>query len=585
MLRRKLCEETPAAPFLKKKMAVLGGSTTHDIIRMLDLFLLNEGIEIKFYEAEYGLYWQEAMFDNPALKDFGPDYIFIHTSSRNITAWPSMGDTAARVEAMLAEQFAHFTAMWDRLRAVYGCPIIQNNFEYPFYRLLGNREAGDLHGRNYYVNRLNLMFAGYAQQNKNFYLHDLNYLSAAYGLDRWAEPFYWHMYKYALNLQAIPEFAFNLSHIIKSLCGRNKKGLVLDLDNTLWGGVVGDDGPEQLEIGPETAVGQVYGEFQSYLKAHQELGIILNVNSKNDYENAVAGLNHPDGLLRPEDFVIIKANWAEKSRNLQEIAAELELLPEALVFVDDNPAEREIVRRQVPGAAVPEITAAGAAESRTPDRYIHILDKNGYFEVTDWSEEDQKRNEMYQANVIRHRQAAVFEDYQDYLRSLEMTAQIGAFTPVYMARIAQLTNKSNQFNLTTRRFSQSEIEAMAADHDYITLYGKLVDKFGDNGVVSVVIGHKEGVVVHLDLWLMSCRVLKREMEYAMMDAVVARCGQDGVKVIRGYYYRTAKNGMVKDFYQLQGFEKVSEDGEGNTVWEMVIPDSYEMKNAVIAILS
>lgn len=605
-IKRLLLEKGEEA-FLSKRIAVLGGSTTHDIVRILDLFLLNEGIKAVFYQSEFNRYWQEAMFDNQALQEFEPDIIFIHTSNRNITGYPALSDTEREVEEKLKEEFAHFTVMWDRLREIYRCPVIQNNFEYPFYRMLGNRETSDIHGKNYYINRLNLLFAGYAGQHENFYIHDIHYLSAAYGLDQWADPFYWHMYKYALHIQAIPEFAFSLSHIIKSLFGKNKKGLVLDLDNTLWGGIVGDEGAEQLEIGPETSMGQVYGEFQSYLKAHKELGIVLNVNSKNEYENALAGLRHPDSLLKPEDFILIKANWEPKSRNLLDIAAELGVLPEALVFVDDNPAEREIVRQQAAGVAVPEITGTGREARKTggshevsrketggsrddhtkarPEQYIRILDKNGYFEVTGISEEDRKRNEMYRTNVIRKQQASTYEDYEEYLHSLEMAGTIKAFEPVYLARIAQLTNKSNQFNVTTKRFTQTEIEEIAANDSYLTLYGRLVDKFGDNGVVSVVIGRVEDTTLHLELWLMSCRVLKRDMEYAMMDQVVMECQKRGILRICGYYYPTAKNSMVKEFYRQQGFEKLQEDKEGNTLWEFLIPEAYQKKNKVIRVNS
>ncbi len=575
-IKRELLDQSAGASFLSKRIAVLGGSTTHDIVRVLELFLLNEGIKAEFYQSEYGQYWQDAMFDNPELGEFSPDVIFVHTSSRNITAWPSMADTAAEVEELIRKQAAHFTVMWDRLREVYHCPVIQNNFEYPFYRLMGNREASDIHGRNYYVNRMNLLFAQYAQEHQDLYIHDINYISAAYGLEKWSAPSYWHMYKYALNMQAIPEYAYNLSHIIKSLFGKNKKAMVLDLDNTLWGGVVGDDGPEQLEIGPETAMGQVYTEIQAYIRNHKELGILLTVNSKNEQENAVAGLNHPDGMLRPDDFVLLKANWEAKSKNLMEIAKELELLPESLVFIDDNPAEREIVRQQVKGTAVPEIGA--------PERTIQVLDRNGYFEVTALSEEDSSRNAMYQANIARKQQELGFGDYREYLLSLKMTGTAKAFEPIYMARIAQLTNKSNQFNLTTKRFTQSEIEQFAADREYITLCGRLADRFGDNGVVSVVIGRIEAAVLHLDLWLMSCRVLKRDMEYAMMDRVAEECRKRGIDVIRGYYYPTAKNAMVKEFYGNMGFTKIKEDAKGNTAWEFHITEPYVNKNQVIKIV-
>lgn len=560
---------------IHKNIAVLGGSTTHDIIKILELFLLDQGIEPSFYESEYAQYWQDAMFENRELKEFKPDLIYIHTSNRNITAYPKMGDSRETVQALLENQYRHFEVMWEKLEQEYHCPVIQNNFEFPFYRLLGNMDAADYHGRVHFLNELNRKFCEYASGHDQFFINDIQYLSACYGLDRWSDPFFWHMYKYALCLPAIPTLAFNVANIIKSIYGKNKKALVLDLDNTLWGGVVGDDGVENLEIGPETSMGQVYTEFQEYIKAHKDLGIMLNIDSKNDEENALAGLNHPDGVLKPEDFVLIKANWEPKSRNMKNIAGELNILPESLVFVDDNPAEREIVRTQVPEAAVPEIGS--------PEHYIQVLDKSGFFEITKISEEDRNRTEMYRANLTRKKEEENFGDYEEYLHALKMVGTIRPFEPLYMARIAQLTNKSNQFNLTTKRFTQSEIEETARDEKYLTFYGKLADKFGDNGVVSVVIGRIEEDILHMELWLMSCRVLKRDMEFAMMDEVVEQCKERGIHTIRGYYYPTAKNGMVKEFYGLQGFTKISEDPEGNTVWEYKIPGEYQKKNRVITV--
>lgn len=576
-IKKQLLEE--GKTFVQKKIAVLGGSTTHDIIRVLDLFLLNQGIEAQFYESEYAQYWQDVMFDNAELSAFAPDLIYMHTSNRNITDYPAAGDTKEQVDALLDEQYRHFEVMWEKAEQVYHCPIIQNNFEYPFYRLLGNQDAVYLQGRISFLNRLNERFYQYAREHANFYIHDINYIASAYGLDKWADPFYWHMYKYAMCMQAIPEFAFNLSHIIKAIFGKNKKSLVLDLDNTLWGGIVGDDGVENLEIGQETSMGQVYSEFQKYLKDQKDIGVMLNVDSKNEYDNAVAGLNHPDGILKPEDFILIKANWEPKSKNILEIAGEMNILPDSLVFVDDNPAEREIIKTQVPGVAVPEIG--------TPEQYIRILDHSGFFEVTNLSEDDRKRNEMYKANIQRQQQEQNFGDYREYLLSLQMQGTIKAFEPIYMARIAQLSNKSNQFNLTTRRYTQSDIEQFAADDNYITRYGKLEDKFGDNGVVSVVIGRKDMTekTLHIELWLMSCRVLKRDMEFAMMDSIVEACQACGITRIMGYYYPTAKNTMVKEFYALQGFTKISEDAEGNTIWQLDIPAEYEKKNTVIAVKS
>lgn len=572
-IKRELLEQNIS--FIDKKIAILGGSTTSNIKLILELFLLNYGIRPTFYESEYNQYYQDAMFDNEELQTFAPDLIYVCTSNRNITQYPLLSDDADTIDGLLEAEKNKFYGIWDSLARRYHCPIIQNNFEMPFYRLMGNKEASDIHGKIHFLTRLNLAFYDYAQKHDNFYICDINYISADYGLKEWSDPFYWHMYKYAMNVSAIPYLSFNVANIIKSILGKNKKGFVLDLDNTLWGGVIGDDGVDNIVIGPEESEGQVYSEFQRYIKECTQLGVILNVDSKNDEENALAGLNHPDSELHSDDFIVIKANWNPKDQNLQQIANELNLLPESLIFIDDNLAERHIVTEQLKGVVAPEIGQV--------HQYIQTIDRGGYFEVTTLSSDDQKRNEMYKENAKRAQLEASFSNYTDYLLSLEMKGIIRPFEPVFMARIAQLTNKSNQFNLTTKRYTQTEIEEVAASNQYITLYGKLIDKFGDNGVVSVVIGHVVEDICHIDLWIMSCRVLKRDMEFAMMDSLVKRCQERGISEIRGYYYPTAKNAMVREFYALQGFDKIAEDTDGNSQWKFVITNEYQKKNKVIKV--
>lgn len=571
-IKRQLLESN--IKFLDKKIAVLGGSTTHDVCAMMDLFLLNQGIRAEFYECEYAQFWEDVMFDNPELVEFKPDIIYIHTSNRNIRNYPALNLSAEDVDAGMMADYEHFKQVWEKIASTYHCPVIQNNFEMPFFRLLGNSDATDYHGRVGYINRLNELFAAYARENKNFYIQDINYISACYGLDSWSDPLYWHMYKYALSMEAIPTLAFNTANIIKSIYGKNKKSLVLDLDNTLWGGIVGDDGVENLEIGPETSMGQVYSEFQSYVKMQKDIGVILNVCSKNEEENAIAGLNHPDSVLTPDDFVLIKANWDPKSKNVEDTAHELNLLPESFVFVDDNPAEREIVSAQL-GVVSPEI---GSVEN-----YIKVIDHSGFFEVTNLSSDDAARTKMYKENAERTRLEQSFADYGEYLKSLDMKGTIKPFESIYLDRIAQLTNKSNQFNLTTKRYTRAEIEDVASSDQYIELYGKLEDKFGDNGVVSVVIGSVDGNILNMDLWIMSCRVLKRDMEFAMMDTLVASAKNHGIKTIIGHYYPTAKNKMVQNFYSLMGFDKIEEDAEGNTTWQFNINETYENKNKWIKV--
>ena len=572
-IRKKLLADTNG--MMEKRVAVLGGYTTSDICLIMELFLLNYGIRPQFYESEYNQFYQDAMFDNPELEAFQPDIIYVCTCNRNIIEYPHVQDSRERVDELLHNEVNRYTATWKSLSERYNCPIIQNNFEMPLYRLMGNKDASDIHGRVNFLTRLNMELYAYAQTHEDFYICDINYISADYGLKEWSDPFYYYMYKYAVNVNAIPYLSFNVANIIKSVFGKNKKGLVLDLDNTLWGGIIGDDGVENIVLGPEESEGQAYSEFQRYVKAQTELGVILNIDSKNEEENALAGLTHPDSELSKDDFIVIKANWNPKDQNLTSIADSLNLLTESLVFIDDNPAERHIVTEQLPGVIAPEIGEI--------HQYIRNIDRGGYFEVTTLSVDDQKRNSMYKENARRTELQASFADYNEYLLSLEMKGIIKSFEPIYMARIAQLTNKSNQFNLTTRRYTQSEIEELASDDGYITLYGKLIDKFGDNGVVSVVIGYIIGEECHIDLWIMSCRVLKRDMEFAMMDTLVHRCMDLGIRNIYGYYYPTAKNAMVKDFYALQGFEKIEEDADGNTKWCYHINDIYKKKNKVIEV--
>lgn len=562
--------------YLDIKIAILGGQTTENIKLILELFLLNYGIKPVFYESEYNKYFEDGFFENHELEEFKPDLVYVCTCNRNITDYPSLSDGLEIVDEKRKYVIDKFNSLWDSIYQRYHCTIIQNNFDYPYFRLMGNKDASDCHGRVNFVTSLNLAFYDYAQCHEYFFICDINYISASYGLEKWSDPYYWHMYKYGVSVPAIPYLSFNVANIIKSLWGKNKKVLCLDLDNTLWGGVVGDDGADNIEIGQETAIAQTYSEFQEYIKLHKKLGVLLTVNSKNDMCNALSGLQRPDSILKTNDFAVIKANWNSKDINLIETANELGLLPESFVFVDDNPVERDVVRCGTDGVSIPEFDAA--------EHYVNYIDKSGYFEQTMISPEDLTRNEMYQENVNRSHFQAKFDDYTEYLRSLEMKARISEIDSTYISRIAQLTNKSNQFNLTTKRYSPNDIEDFANNDEYITLYGKLSDKFGDNGVVSVVIGHIQGEKndeLHMELWLMSCRVLKREMEYAMMDELVAKAKVRGIRRIVGYYFPTLKNSMVKNFYELQGFKRVQEDDDGTSIWEFAICDDYKNKQNVI----
>lgn len=569
-IKRTLLEKKGVAR-IQKKIAILGGSTTNEIADQLELFLLNHGIEPIFYQSEYNQFWQDAVFGNKELDEFNPDVIYFHTSWRNLNYLPTLESSRSEVEEALNIEFSRIKQMWDAVSYRYDCAIIQNNFDRPAWRLLGNRDIVDYRGKTNFIYRLNCRIYDYIQEHESIYLNDIDYLAAAYGLEEWSNPLYWHMYKYSLCIDAIPSLAKNIADIIKSIYGKNKKFLALDLDNTLWGGVIGDDGVEGIKIGEETSLGQVYSEFQEYLKELKNLGVLLTINSKNDESNALEGLNHPFGTLKEQDFVVIKANWDNKNINIENIASELNLGTDTCVFVDDNPVEREIVSKNLPEVVVPIMDKI--------ENYIRILDRSGYFENTSLSNDDLKRNEMYTVNKKRELMRDKVETYEEFLAALKMKATISDFDSLAIPRISQLTNKSNQFNLTTLRCSEADIKVFGESDKYIDIYGRLEDKFGDNGIVSVVIGEVEETVLHVRLWLMSCRVLKRGMEDAMMDTLIDKAQKRGIEKIYGYYYPTKKNMMVSMFYKNYGFAMV-DDNNGNTSWMLEV-SSYQKRNKFI----
>lgn len=568
-LKRAFAEKSGLTP---KKIAIMSGSTVGDIKNIMELFLLENGIKPEFHVGGYSLFYENLVFDDGSLAAFAPDVIYIHTSVQNIAQWPSQNDTADEVEAKLDAEYRRFEQAW-KAAAKFGCPVIQNNFDQPFYRLMGSMDAVDVHGRVNFVNRLNAKFAEYASKTPNFFLHDLQYLAASVGIENWFSPAVWYAYKYAMDTKYIALLCHSVASIIKSIFGKNKKSVILDLDNTLWGGVIGDDGAEGIVLGKETPAGMAYSEFQAYLKQLSQLGVMLNVCSKNEESIALQGFERADSTLKRDDFLCFKANWEPKHLNIAKIAKEINIMPDSFVFMDDNPAEREIVRREIDGISIPELQA--------PEQYISAIDKSGFFEVTTLSADDKKRNEMYKQNLERAALEDSFGDYDDYLRSLDMHCEIGAFDALHAERITQLINKTNQFNMTTRRYSAAEIEGLINNPDYITLYGRLVDKFGDNGIVTALIAHKNGTQADIDLWIMSCRTFKRTLEHAMFDRLVAVCKQAGITRINGVYYPTAKNLIVADFYATIGFEKIHENADGEKQFAFTAFDGYKSQCTVM----
>ena len=578
MKRRSIRRELSAAPNLHPlRIAVLGGSTTSSVVEILDLLLLSSGFSTTFYQSEYGRYYEDAVHDPQALIDFRPDLVYVHTSCQNVPAIPA-GLTEAEVDARLEEQLERFKAIWTSLDSNLSCQIIQNNVELPPYAILGNMDASSAVGQSRFLMRLNERFAQEASRRPNLLLQDIHSISAHIGLGEWFDWDRYYSYKVLLKPQANFALAKSLNAIIRAIYGKSRKVLVLDLDNTLWGGVIGDDGVDRIQIGRETPVAEAYTAFQEYCLSLRNRGVLLAVCSKNTDEIARTGLEHPSSILRLEHISCFKANWSPKHENILEIARELNLGVDAFVFVDDNPAERAIVAAQLPGVAVPDV---GSEVSR----YAAILDAERYFEPVSLSREDLARASLYASNSERAVQQMKFADYGEYLDSLEMTAEIDVFRPIYLERIAQLTNKTNQYNLTTRRYTLAEMEAAAASPEFLGLYGKLADRFGDNGLISVVLGRQQAQALHLDLWLMSCRVLKRDMEFAMLDELARLATERGVQTLYGSHLPTAKNAMVADHYSRLGFSSVPappDAPEGASFWAMDLT-GYTRKNLHIRV--
>jgi FkbH-like protein len=564
MLKKELLKQTN---LLSLRIAILGGSTTTEVKSMLELFLLAQGIQPTFYESGYNRYCEDVLFENPDLWNFKPEIVFIHTTWRNVVQFPELLEAEIEVEQRVRREMAQFASLWAKIHDGLGAVILQNNFDLPNSRTLGNLDGSESFGRVNFLLRLNTEFARYARDHAGFLINDISYLSAQMGLANWAGRAYWYNFRMAMSPTATVALARNVASIVKSVYGKSKKCLVLDLDNTLWGGTIGDDGLENIILGRDHPAGEAFLDFQRYVKDLQRRGIILAACSKNDIESAREGFSHPDSILKLEDFSAFKANWNPKPDNIREIAAELNIGLDAIVFVDDNPAERTLVADQLPDVAVPEL---GSDVSL----FAEIIEHEGYFEVHKVVHDDLNRSAYYTSNAQRNTSQAKFDNYGEFLASLNMTAEVGPFRPVYLERITQLVNKTNQFNLTTRRFTSAEIEAIAQGTDFVTVYGRLADKFGDNGLVSVVVGQVVDETVEINLWLMSCRVLKREMELAMFDALVEQCQLRGIRKIVGVYIPSKKNSMVAGHYASLGFSSMGGDFRERELWCFDVPSTY-----------
>lgn len=548
---------------IQKSVLMLSGSTIGELAEQLDLFCYSKGVELVIHQGDYGRYYEDALYGNAQIDNRKYDFIYIHISSRNIVNLPEPFEEKEKTNEKLHMEINRLNQVITALSEKYTCPIICNNFELPYYRALGNREVWDSSGTIYFINRLNLFLNSVAEKNSNFYINDINYLAAYFGIKEWAAPSYWYRYKYAMCIDAIPLVAQNISAIIVSLCGLNKKCFVLDLDNTLWGGVVGDDGPAQIVIGQDSPQGEAYVEFQEYIRRLKHTGVVLGVASKNDKSIAESAFERSEMIIKREDFASFIANWNPKSENLVNMASELNIGIDSFVFIDDSPMERDEVGGSLNMVTVPVISRV--------ESYINEIEECRLSEVTSHTQEDSIRTTYYLQNAKREEEQSRYSDYNEYLESLNMVWTFNRFQEAAFERITQLINKTNQFNLTTLRLNLNEVMKKANDaENYICIQGKMADKFGDNGLVTVLIGRLEKETLFIELWLMSCRVFRRNGEYRLFDYLKQICRERKVKEIIGEYIPTAKNQIVKEFYGSLGFIAVSMDETGKSVWKYIL---------------
>jgi FkbH-like protein len=467
-------------------------------------------------------------------------------------------DAQAAVQAALAT----VTAMVEGAgRAVRGSIMVATLVP-PVEALFGSYDAVEPGSVAAMVAAVNAGLVAMARAG-SIVLVDFAGLAALVGRERWHDAQAWQMAKLAIGPDALPLAGDAVARVLAAVRGTTRKCLVLDLDNTLWGGVIGDDGVEGIAIGQGSPTGEAFLAVQQLALQLRQRGIVLAVCSKNDEAVARAPFrDHPDMLLREDHIAVFVANWGDKASNLRAIAAALNIGLEALVLLDDNPAERAQVRLELPMVAVPEI-------GEDPALYPRLLASAGYFESIAFAEDDRVRADAYRANAQRAAFAGT-SDMAGYLQSLEMVAEVRGFDAVNRARIAQLINKSNQFNLTTQRYSEREVAAMEVDRALVTLQVRLVDRFGDNGMVSVAILRPQAEAMAIDSWLMSCRVLGRRLEEAVLAELAAAARARGAGALIGRYLPTSKNALVTDHYQKLGFQLVTRAEDGRSEWRLVL---------------
>ncbi|MDY7110182.1 MAG: HAD-IIIC family phosphatase [Planctomycetota bacterium] len=542
----------------RPRVALLGSYTTTQFAGMLRLAALRFGMAIDLYEAGFAQYRQEILDPGSGLYAFDPDFVILalHAGEAALPEYSRAPDDDVQAE------LERWRSLWRTLAKHGSARLIMHNFALPAESPMGHLAARLPGARLSMMHALNARLGEAAGGEVS--IIDCERLSSLYGKRRWFDDRYWYLSRQAMTLDALPMLARHTAAVVAADLGLSRKCLVLDLDNTLWGGVIGEDGLSGIGLGAGPA-GEAFVAFQHYVRLLKDRGVILAVCSKNNEADAREPFEkHPDMALSLEDIAMFVANWKPKSENIAHIASTLNIGLDALVFVDDNPAEREVIRQMLPEVEVITLPA-------DPSGYVRAVDQSLLFEPASFTEEDAKKTEQYRARAEIARLEGESDSLEDFYASLQMKAVIAPFDALHLPRIVQLIGKTNQFNLTTRRHTLPQIQAFMNDADCVHLYLKLRDRFTDHGLVGLVIAKKDGEVLDIDTLLMSCRVIGRTAERAMMSELCKGARRLGCAAIRGTYVPSAKNAMVEGLFADLGFEPEGDaaaDGERRWLYDL-----------------
>jgi FkbH-like protein len=559
-----------ASRFAAVRLALLSSCTADHLAPAIRVAGLRRRLLIEVYLAPFGQYRQQVLDPATPLSDFKPDLVLLSLSAREMVAGVALDATHDEAERAVAAAVAQLREIWRQARDRFGAVVIQQSFLDVSEPLFGSYDRLVAAAPSRLVGRLNDALAAQVAA-EGVLLLDVARASSRDGLDNWFDVTRWLQAKIEVAPQAAPAYGELVARLAAAHLGRSKKCLVLDLDNTLWGGVIGDDGVEGIVLGAGSALGEAHSALQRYAKSLAERGVILAVCSRNDPAVAEAAFrDHPEMLLQRSDFAAFVANWDDKAANLGAIAAQLNIGLDALVFVDDNPAERARVREALPLVAVPELPPDAA-------HYVRCLADAGYFEAISFTAEDRDRARQYSANAERDAVRATAQSLTDFLRDLAMTVVFGPIEAVDLARAAQLLNKTNQFNTTARRYSAEAVARIAQASENIALQYRLVDRFGDNGLVSVMLlvsAADDPTVLEVANWVMSCRVFGRQLEAEAMNIAVEAALRRGARGLRADYVPTGRNGVVSALFENLGFSPQPAPGAdaGASRWTLALAD-------------